>query len=352
MQHLFVNGRSVRDRTVAHAVRQAYADVLYHGRQPAYVLFLEIEPTLVDVNVHPTKHEVRFRESRLVHDFVFRTLQEALGTFVYGDESGSPAVAGDPSEPGGRRAGRSGGGWPQQQTSMGLGVGDEMAVYASLHPSVPAAPGELRASEHPGAEATQSEQLPPLGFALAQLHGIYLLAQTARGLVLVDMHAAHERITYERLKAQFESTGVRCQPLLVPLTIAVSENETDTAERFLDLFRRLGIELDRSGRDRLLVRQVPTILNNVDVEALVRDVLSDLVNHGASDRIREAINEVLSRMACHGSVRANRQLTLPEMNALLRDMERTERSGQCSHGRPTWVELSRTELDKLFLRGR
>lgn len=352
MQHFFVNGRNVRDRTVAHAVRQAYADVLYHGRQPAYVLFLEIEPALVDVNVHPTKHEVRFRESRLVHDFIYRTLQEGLGTFASSGESGSPAVAWDQSARDGWAARRSHGGWPQQQASIGLGVGDEMAAYASVHPSAPAAPADLGAAEQPVAEATRSEQFPPLGFALAQLHGIYLLAQNARGLVLVDMHAAHERITYERLKAEFESTGVRCQPLLVPLAIAVSENEADSAEGFLDLFRQLGIELDRSGQDRLLVRQVPTILNSIDVEALVRDVLSDLVNHGTSDRIREAINEVFSRMACHGSVRANRQLTMPEMNALLRDMERTERSGQCSHGRPTWVELSRTELDKLFLRGR
>lgn len=358
LQHFYVNGRMVRDKVVTHAVRQAYADVLYHGRHPAYVLYLELDPALVDVNAHPTKHEVRFRESRMVHDFLFRTLHQALADLRPGAVSDSGGVVahreegGATAEPQGMERvslhGQSGGviapvSRPPQQGRLGVGVMEQMAGYAALHPS----PGSRPAESLP----ESGEEIPPMGYALAQLHGIYVLAENAAGLVLVDMHAAHERITYERLKTSLEGQGVRSQPLLVPLTLAVSATEAELVETRAEVFEELGFDVDRIGPERVAVRAVPTLLHGADAEALVRDVLSDLTVHGSTQRIREAINELLSTMACHGSVRANRRLTLPEMNALLRDMERTERSGQCNHGRPTWIQLSIDQLDKLFMRG-
>jgi len=331
LQYFFVNGRMVRDKTVAHAIRQAYSDVLYHGRQPAFVIFLELDPALVDVNVHPAKHEVRFREGRSVHDFVYRTLQKVLGGARAG--IGSGAVPGTtPSH------GYTG---PGAQGSMPLRVAEQVAVYAGLHGAIAAAP--------PVADPSTA---PPLGYALAQLHGVYILAQNAQGLVLVDMHAAHERITYERLKMQRESQGIASQPLLVPVSLHVSEPEARLAEQYAELFGQLGFEIEPLGPQALSVRAVPQALCDADLPVLIRDVLSDLAEHGASDRIRERMNELLSTMACHGSVRANRRLTVDEMNALLRDMEETERSGQCNHGRPTWIQLSMAELDKWFSRGR
>ena len=347
LQYFFVNGRAVRDKLVGHAVRQAYQDVLYHGRHPAFVLYLEMDPVAVDVNVHPAKHEVRFRDSRTVHDFLFRTLHDVLADVRPGHAAGAPAVAEGPAQ-----VAAAGYAAPRQQP-MPLAVQEHLQAYAALHPDAdeldsPDA-GRLPAGGEPTAPASG---IPPLGFALAQLHGVYILAQNAQGLVLVDMHAAHERINYERLKRAFEGEGIRTQPLLVPLGLSVSEREAQLAEDSATVFRELGFEIDRLGPEQLVVRQIPALLHQSDVAALVTDVLSDLLVQGSSTRVCEAFNGLLSTMACHGSVRANRQLSRGEMDALLRDMERTERGGQCNHGRPTWVQMSLQELDRYFLRGR
>ena len=341
-QYLYVNGRSVRDRNVAHAVRQAYSDVLFHGRHPAYVLFLELDPRGVDVNVHPAKHEVRFRESRLVHDFVYRSLHAAL----------AETRAGATAAPMPSLAAANEARWsmpPPQQQAIGLRVGDAPAAYASLY-----APryGALPPTAQPAMPQDAPGGMPPLGYAVAQLHGIYILAENADGLVVVDMHAAHERIGYEKLKAAHDGAGLRTQPLLVPASLAVSEREADVAEREAETLARLGFEVQRSGPQSLLLRAVPALLAHGDVEALLRDVLADLREHGSTRRVAETRDELLATMACHGAVRANRRLTLPEMNALLREMEATERSGQCNHGRPTWTRFSLAEMDRWFLRGR
>jgi len=342
-QYFYVNGRAVRDRTVAHAVRQAYADVLFHGRHPAFVLFLECDPRQVDVNVHPAKHEVRFREQRLVHQFIYRTLHEALASTRAGMASGQDAVVA-----GGGSSSGTGAGWgPPAQSGLGLPVREAMSAYAALY-RVPGVSSGASAAMPAANEA----EAPPLGYALAQLHGVFVLAENPQGLVLVDMHAAHERITYERLKAARDGDGIRSQPLLVPLSLAVSEREADAAEQHADTLAGLGFELRRAGPQSLSVRSVPTLLADLDPRDLVLGILSDLREHGQTRRLEEAHNELLSTLACHTSVRANRRLSLPEMNALLRDMEATERSGQCNHGRPTWVQLSKNELDRLFLRGR
>ncbi len=336
LQYFYVNGRMVRDKLVAHAVRQAYQDVLYHGRHPAFVLYLEIPPDQVDVNAHPAKHEVRFRDSRLVHDFLFRSLHQALAKVRPGNVSSasakpteSPAQMNVPHRPA-----------VSTQFPMPLQVREQSGAYAAAFHKLAELPSH-----------TQAEQIPPLGYALAQLHGIYILAQNAQGLVMVDMHAAHERITYERLKNTLEGQGVESQPLLVPVTVAVSEREASLAEEHAPFFTELGFELSRMGPEALALRRVPALLAQEDVVALVRDVLSDLITHNSSTRIREHMDSILSTLACHTSVRANRRLTVPEMNALLRDMENTERSGQCNHGRPTWIAFSVDELDKLFMRG-
>jgi len=495
-QYFFVNSRVVRDRLVAHAVRQAYRDVLFHGRHPVFVLYLELDPTVVDVNVHPTKHEVRFRDGRLVHDFLFSSLHKALAEVRPGDNSAAPTgIEGQEKEedPGwqqqGMRLGRQeqdaqqNGATEQQSTSAGPQAGGGssaspsasadaaavwkpssqlppagdgrsserlsaervrqfMAGYRALHPSedhlltpgggaggagVTNDPAAIASAERearraprvtlgeggrerdgegagqgdaqagvgeaapgwrvdsppagrpsvaaPSSDAvsgmsapsgssgsavvmrglpaqSEDDDTPPLGYAVAQLHGVYILSQTSRGLVMVDMHAAHERITYERMKQHVHGGGhLEAQPLLVPVSLAVSSREMGTFERESEAFTRLGVELDAAGPETLLVRQVPVVLGNADVEPLVRGMLEDLERYGRSDRMEAHMNELLADMACRGSVRANRRLTIPEMNALLRDMERTERSGQCNHGRPTWTELSMHELDKLFLRG-
>lgn len=367
MQYFFVNGRVVRDRLVVHAIKQAYRDVLYHGRHPAFVLYLWLDPKLVDVNVHPTKHEVRFRDGRLVHDFLFRTLHRALADVRPHDQlvNDAGATLTAPIQP---SQGIEAGEFREQtrlpwasaastnsateQTSVATSmmamptaawnpaardISDQLAGYQQLQQPLP---------------AQSSDDLPPLGFALAQLHGVYVLAQNAQGLVLVDMHAAHERITYERLKQSLDAQTIQRQPLLVPESLAVSEGEADAAEQFADEFQQLGFELSRSGPETLMVRQIPVLLQHANVTQLITDMLGDLMEHGRSDRMLAERNEILSTMACHGSVRANRRLTLPEMNGLLRDMEATERSGQCNHGRPTWTQMTMSELDKLFLRGR
>ena len=359
LQYFFVNGRMVRDKVVSHAVRQAYADVLFHGRHPAFVLFLDIDAGAVDVNVHPTKHEVRFREQRLVHDLIYRGLHRALADLRPQDAVPVAGLA-DPQQPAtstglatpASAQVTSAYAMPERQSGLDWGQGgraaDALASYLAT-PAVtpmPAPAFAMPVTDAPGAP-------PPLGYALAQLHGIYILAQNADGLVLVDMHAAHERIVYERLKAaQADADGIRSQPLLVPLGLAVSQREADLAEREQALLAGMGIEVDRAGPESLLIRAVPALLPVNAAEALLRDVLSDLVTHGQTRRVEEQRNELLATMACHGAVRANRQLSLTEMNALLRDMEATERSGQCNHGRPTWTRLTLSDLDKLFLRGR
>ncbi len=378
LQYFYVNGRMIRDRLVTHAVRQGYSDVLYHGRHPAYVLFLEMAPEKVDVNAHPTKHEVRFREGRLVHDFLYRTLHKALADVRPNVDQEAPNLP----DQGNHSANSHSFQYTPTQQNLSIpvsnsgNVADQMAVYGKMHDGVSLQNGvPLRTAPLSGSKlpplsedfsnrlATQvtasmpvdasqdTGQVPPLGFAVAQLHGIYILAENAEGLVVVDMHAAHERITYEHLKNSMARDTVRSQPLLVPTSLAVSQKEGDCAEEFSDTFQKLGFELNRLAPEKLAIRAVPSLLKDSNSEQLVRDVLSDLLEHGSSQRIEEEINEILSTMACHGSVRANHRLSIPEMNALLRDMERTERSGQCNHGRPTWTQMSIDQLDKLFMRG-
>ena len=363
-QYLYVNGRAVRDRSVAHAVKQAYADVLFHGRQPAYVLFLELDPARVDVNVHPAKHEVRFRDARMVHDFVYRTLHEALAETRAGN---APLVAAVSTQV---QVSRELAARVAEQSSLALrgdGARDAMAMlygsgsshgtaqYAGMPADGPfaaqAAGVPMPATQGPLPE-TGEDGIPPLGFAVAQLHGIFILAEAADGMVVVDMHAAHERIGYERLKNAHDGAGLRVQPLLVPQAVALSEREADVAEREAATLAELGFEVSRTGPQSLLLRGVPALLAHGDTEALLRDVLADLREHGESRRVRAARDELLSTMACHGAVRAHRRLTIAEMNALLRDMEATERSGQCNHGRPTWTRFSLAEIDRWFLRGR
>lgn len=358
LQHFYVNYRSIKDKLVTHAVRQAYQDVLYHGRHPAYILYLTLDPATVDVNVHPTKHEVRFRDSRLVHDFLFRSLHKALadvrpdGSAMAANEAVSSSPVTEPTvNPLPQQAPLNFTSYrPQVGMQTGsVGVAEQMQRYADL--TTPAANFGSTAASAPAFAPVEDEQIPPLGYALAQLKGIFILAENAQGMVLVDMHAAHERITYERMKAQCDVNGIQSQPLLVPQSIAVSEKEATYAELNGSVFTQLGFVLERMGPETLLVRQVPVLLNKADVDTLVRDVLADLIEHGQSQRIKEQMNSVLGTMACHGSVRANRKLSIPEMNALLRDMEATERSGQCNHGRPTWVQMSVSQLDGLFMRG-
>ncbi len=370
MQHFYVNGRIVSDRLVSHAVRQAYRDVLYGGRHPAFVLFLELDPATVDVNVHPTKHEVRFRENRSVHDFLYGTLHRAIAD-VRPDAALEPAstlsLHAEPAVSG-LEAGEFG---PQGHIQLSNAPSSQSAFQPSAQPTSfnkssygQAIPQPIHAPENyqaayqafaePLANLGESaqEEIPPLGFAIAQLKGIYILAENQQGLILVDMHAAHERVMYERLKLAMANEGLRGQPLLVPETLALSEREVDCAEQYTQWFTQLGFELQGLGPESLAIRQVPALLKQADAAELVRDVLSDLMEYGTSDRIQAHTNELLATMSCHGAVRANRRLTLIEMNALLRDMEVTERSGQCNHGRPTWTQLGMDELDKLFLRGR
>ncbi|MCH9692275.1 MAG: DNA mismatch repair endonuclease MutL [Gammaproteobacteria bacterium] len=378
LQFFYVNGRAIRDRMVSHAVRRAFADVLHHGRHPAFVLYLELNPAAVDVNVHPTKHEVRFRDSRLVHDFLFGSLHHTLASVrpgvreqggvpaealvaVQSDGQGdsprkpTPAISGGDGSFSGQRAMQ----LPQRPSVAGLQR--QMQVYGALHQShggeeVAESSGVAESREPTqqlplSQKETVDNEVPPLGFALAQLHGIYILAENTQGLIVVDMHAAHERIVYEKMKQAYAEGNIQAQPLLVPISLAVSESEANCFDERSEVFVSLGFVLQRAGPESLLVRQVPAALHGAPVEQLVRDVLSDLLAEGSSDRIVEHINQTLSTMACHGSVRANRRLAIAEMNALLRDMEKTERSGQCNHGRPTWTHIKLADMDKWFMRG-
>ena len=365
LQYFYVNGRIIRDKLVTHAVKQAYRDVLFHGRHPAYVLYLELAPSTVDVNVHPTKHEVRFRDSRLVHDFLFSSLHKALAELRPADRlADNVQNNGKESDPfADKRSDNAAGNFAASSDSNfavgnfsdqnSLSLAETTSNNYSYRPnSGQPAVGAIQSQLENFAKLTAGDaEVPPLGYAIAQLHGIYILAQNKEGLITVDMHAAHERITYERMKTACQNEELKMQPLLVPLSIAVSQSEADCTETEQGALLSIGIELERAAAESIVVRQVPSILRNANIEQLVRDVLSDVLEYGSSDRIQAHQDELLSTMACHGSVRANRHLTLPEMNALLRDMEATERSGQCNHGRPTWVYQSLDELDKLFLRG-
>ncbi len=336
MQYTFVNGRVVRDKVLRHAVRLGYRDVLFQARQPAYVVFLELDPRRVDVNAHPAKLEIRFRDSRLVHDFVFRTVESALATTL---ESGQRDAIRPPAHSTDQRPVE-----PVPQRLLGLGgrrdvaeVREHVSLYDVLH-------------ERPVPQPAEQE-LPPLGFALAQLSGIYILAQNREGLIIVDMHAAHERVTYERLKQSLGEDKLKRQPLLVPISIRVSEREAEAVDLHGEELSRLGLVVVRRGPEEIQITEVPLLLQGTEVESLMRDVLSDLLAAAGVDRVAGAADALLATMACHAAVRANRQLNLEEMNALLREMESTERSDQCNHGRPTWTQITIAELDRLFLRG-
>ncbi|WP_394752736.1 DNA mismatch repair endonuclease MutL [Crenothrix sp.] len=351
MQFFYVNGRLIRDKLVAHAIKQAYQDVLFQGRHPVFVLYLTLDPALIDVNAHPAKTEVRFREGRLVHDFLFSALHRSLANVRPGKTT-EPAFASPtfnstsvsessrlpPTQPS-YRFQRS-----PQQGNLPLHVAEDMQTYGQLLHSVVVPENKVTPA--------QTEQVyPPLGYALAHIRNIFILSETKTGIILVDAHAAHERVTYERLKQQYGNGVVPSQPLLLPIKLTVTAVEADVVEQQSEFFTSLGFELNRSGPETIVLRSTPALLGQTDVDTLIKDVLADWLEHGMSQRIQERSNQLLSTMACHGAVRAHRRLTIAEMNALLRDMERTERSGQCNHGRPTWVELSEQDLDKFFLRG-
>lgn len=356
MQYFYVNGRLIKDRLVTHAVKQAYQDVLFHGRHPVFVLYLTLDPALVDVNAHPAKLEVRFREGRLVHDFLFRALHRSLADLRPGEQQNGARkveeftplepVKEAPVIPVQKKMASVTSHSPVQAT-LPMQVAENIEAYASLYPKTEDKPPlELVVPEMP-----LSKGMPPLGYALAHIHSIYILAETEKGIILVDAHAAHERVTYERLKKQYHQGNVPSQPLLLPLKIQVSSAEAELVEQEHVFFSGLGFEINRTGPEAIVLRSTPALLGREDMDALVRDILADIVTHGMSQRVLEKSNEILATMACHGSVRAKRKLTIDEMNALLRDMEQTERIGQCNHGRPTWIELSHADLDKFFLRG-
>jgi DNA mismatch repair protein MutL len=357
-QYLFVNGRFVRDKLLTHAVREAYRDVLHHERHPAYVLFLELPPEAVDVNVHPAKTEVRFRDARGLHQFVFHALERALG-----ERHASPGAALAPPAPSmgtGRgedvttcKPAAPPQAWPSRQAAMPLAA-EAGAYYAVVSEALASADTSPFAIGGPGGmpAAAAPPETPPLGYALAQLAGVYVLAQNDKGLVVVDMHAAHERIVYERLKSALDMRQVASQPLLIPVVFAATALEMGAAEEAAEALAALGFEIAPVSPTHLAVRALPALLQDADGETLAREVLKDMREFGISAALTARRNELLATLACHGAVRANRRLTLPEMNALLRDMEATERSAQCNHGRPTWFQLTLADLDKLFMRGK
>jgi DNA mismatch repair protein MutL len=343
LQHFYLNGRMLRDRLISSGIRLGFRDVMFHGRHPAYVLFLEIDPAQVDVNAHPAKLEVRFRDGRYVHDFLFRSVERALAETHAGAALASrPPANADSLLPAAM--------WPSHgpgQSPLALRVAGAPPRYIPAnhehhhHLSIAAV-----------SEPDVAPEIPPLGFALAQLHGIYILSQAPDGLILVDMHAAHERTTYERMKTALAQGVLASQPLLVPIPLGVSASHADAIEDHADMLLSTGVEVVRTGPAGIQVRALPAMFPASDVPELIERIASDLVTNGATRGVEEAINEILGTMACHGAVRAHRNLTIPEMNALLREMERTVRSDQCNHGRPTWTFVSLTDLDRMFLRGR
>ncbi len=362
-QYVFVNGRFVRDKVLNHAIRQAYQDVLHHERHPAYVLFFELNPSLVDVNVHPAKTEVRFRESQAVHQFIFHALHRSLAAPLQAQNPSSAidAMASD-WPPFGNGAQDAAGSQlnSNQPYSMGqqqrfdLSANQQaLSDYAQMFaPMKQAFVQAMPATSQPSFDASEEH---PLGFALAQLHGVYILAQNQQGLLIVDMHAAHERIMYEQLKLALEHQQIPTQQLLVPVSFQADKLEMATVQDALKSsqshLQQLGFDIAILSPTTLAVRAVPILLKDADAVALARDVIRDVREYGGRQVLTERRNEMLATMACHAAVRANRQLTIPEMNALLRDMERTERSGQCNHGRPTWFQLSMRDLDHMFMRG-
>ena len=354
----------MRDKVIAHALREAYRDVLHGSRQPAVCLFIEIDPALVDVNVHPAKTEVRFRDSRAMHQFVFHAVQRTLATPVATESNATPFATAEAVAVNGKKPANFS--YAPQEAALGyapplrhqasLGVGEPAAAaylaFARATQFAPtAASGPLENSVQFQPESAVDRSSPPLGYALAQLHGIYILAQNARGLVLVDMHAAHERILYERLKTAFDNRQIATQALLIPAVFSADALDIATVEEHADALTELGFAINALGPQQLGVRGVPALLQSGDPVALARSLIAELREHGITQLATARRNELLATMACHGAVRARRLLSVPEMNALLRQMEETERAGQCNHGRPTWTELPLAELDKLFLRG-
>jgi DNA mismatch repair protein MutL len=342
-QYFFVNGRFVRDKVASHALRQAYQDILHHQRHPAFVLFLELPPEQVDVNVHPAKSEVRFRESQGMHQFIFHTLQEALSVPASGQHSRAPTTLQPASS------------IPAQQ-NFRLGISQPGAAYQVWEAFAGNERNEISGTVQPNdipdaTSRTPDQVIPPLGFALAQLSGVYILAQNAHGLIVVDMHAAHERIVYEKLKSSLDAEQIATQPLLIPVSFHAGTVEVATVEAEQDALRKLGFDIAPLSPTALAVRAMPVMLKQTEAEAAARDVIEELREFGASRVLTERRNELLSTLACHGAVRANRMLSITEINALLREMEQTERSGQCNHGRPTWFQVTLAELDAMFMRG-
>lgn len=367
-QYVYVNGRFVRDKVIAHAIRQAYQDVLHHDRHPAFVLFLELDPSLVDVNVHPAKTEVRFRDSQAVHRFIFHSLHKALAiptgvsNAVTANQAQYNPFSPQPTNVYPTNAPAANGGmlYPTQQSQINLSAHEPSGFYQTMFGNItqqPTSAAPLPADVLP-ANTVMAESINeyPLGFAVGQVHGVYVLAQNKEGLVVVDMHAAHERIMYEKLKLALDSQTVQMQPLLLPVSFNADKLEVATVHEALAgnqaTLQQLGFDIAILSPTTLAVRAVPTMLQDADAVTLARDVLRDLREYGASRVLTERRNELLGTMACHAAVRANRSLTIPEMNALLRDMEATERSGQCNHGRPTWFQVSMSDLDKMFMRGK
>ncbi len=347
-QHVFVNGRYVRDKLIVHALKEAYRDVLHHQLNPAYCLFINLPPDLVDVNVHPAKTEIRFRDSRGVHQFLFHAVERLLSAPAATEHV---AVAAESMPPNLSRPA-----WTApQQAAMPLQVNEAMAFYAPLDHGLGARiqdSGDLVAPAAQPFPESGAHDTPPLGYALAQLHGVYVLAQNAQGLVLVDMHAAHERVVYEKLKTALDARAVPAQTLLIPVALTVDARDVAEISPHLEPLREIGFELSITSPTSVAVRSVPWLLKDADPVELTRAVLAEVAEFGVARLLAERRNELLATLACHGAVRANRRLTLPEMNALLREMEATERAGQCNHGRPTWFQVSLRELDAMFMRGR
>jgi DNA mismatch repair protein MutL len=360
-QYVYVNGRFVRDKLLSHAIRQGYQDVLHHDRHPAFVLFLELDPSLVDVNVHPAKTEVRFRDGQAIHRFIFHALHKALATptgnsnaITANQAPSNPFATSLQSNPNFQ--------YPKFQSQIDLRAGEPNRFYQTMFGD---ANPQMVADADPPAQNLASQNIPdeaetpqthPMGYAVAQIHGVYILAQNAQGLVIVDMHAAHERIMYERLKNALDANEVATQPLLIPVSFNADKLEVATVQEQLqsgeNTFTKLGFEFAVLSPTTLAVRAIPSMLQDADAVTLARDVLRDIREFGASRALTERRNEMLGTMACHAAVRANRSLSIPEMNALLRDMEVTERSGQCNHGRPTWFQVTMQDLDKMFMRGK